>query len=334
MKNLPKGIYLRGSVYWLAIQTGGKRQFFSLQTADLSSAITRAVEIKGSVPSDDKHTLEAMAEKYLNSRAKEGRHSKKTSSWSRRIIFQFIGDIGSISVVAVTENVTKRWFAEQRARMTEAAAQSYVRALKGFFSWLLAEGKIRQNPFNFRMAKVSELAKERFCSPELRNQLLENAPSPEMALILNLGFHAGLRKNEIIEARWNWVDLNAGLLRVQNTDTFQTKNRKGRTIPLSKRLEAFLASIPRCDGYIVKPDVAHGVSEYRYDFRRPFDDYMAEQGCEWVTAHTMRHTFASLLVSAGVSMSKTAIWLGDGIQVVERHYAHLIAQDSDIDRAG
>jgi hypothetical protein len=48
---------------------------------------------------------------------------------------------------------------------------------------------------------------------------------------------------------------------------------------------------------------------------------------------SMRHTFASLLAIAGVSIFKIAQWLGDDVKVVERHYAHLLPQDSDIERA-
>ena len=52
-----------------------------------------------------------------------------------------------------------------------------------------------------------------------------------------------------------------------------------------------------------------------------------------VTAHVMRHTFASLLVQAGVSVYKVARWLGDGVEVVEEHYGHLAPKDSDIEKA-
>jgi integrase len=52
-----------------------------------------------------------------------------------------------------------------------------------------------------------------------------------------------------------------------------------------------------------------------------------------VKSYVMRHTFASLLAIAGVSIVKIAEWLGDDVKVVERHYAHLLPQDLDIERA-
>ena len=59
---------------------------------------------------------------------------------------------------------------------------------------------------------------------------------------------------------------------------------------------------------------------------------MQTQGCERITPHIMRHTFASLLASAGVSIYKIAVWLGDDVRVVQQHYAKLLPQDGDIER--
>ncbi|HEY5769378.1 MAG TPA: hypothetical protein VIS71_05975 [Terrimicrobium sp.] len=47
----------------------------------------------------------------------------------------------------------------------------------------------------------------------------------------------------------------------------------------------------------------------------------------------MRHTCASLLASPGVSIYKIAKWLGDDVRTVQRHYAKLLPDDSEIERA-
>lgn len=51
-----------------------------------------------------------------------------------------------------------------------------------------------------------------------------------------------------------------------------------------------------------------------------------------MTAHVMRHTFASIAVQSNVSIYKVARWMGDGVEVVEKHYAHLAPQDVDIEK--
>ena len=60
---------------------------------------------------------------------------------------------------------------------------------------------------------------------------------------------------------------------------------------------------------------------------------MAKHKCAWVTPHVARHTFASLLASAGVSIYKIAQWLGDDVRVVQQHYAKLLPKDADIEAA-
>jgi hypothetical protein len=46
----------------------------------------------------------------------------------------------------------------------------------------------------------------------------------------------------------------------------------------------------------------------------------------------MRRSFGSNRASAGTSIYKIAVWLGDKIEVVERSYGHLIPQDQEINR--
>ena len=61
-------------------------------------------------------------------------------------------------------------------------------------------------------------------------------------------------------------------------------------------------------------------------------DYFKAMGVK-MTTHDMRRSFASNLVIAGVSIFKVAVWLGDDVRVVQTHYAHLLADDRDVDRA-
>src|SRR4029434_5275824 len=86
--------------------------------------------------------------------------------------------------------------------------------------------------------------------------------------------------------------------------------------------------------FMVEPKKKEMVGKwrYRYDFRRPFEELVkgmlpahnhGNPGAK-ITVHTMRHTFASLLVSAGKSIYKVAGWLGNGIRVTEERYAYLV----------
>ena len=71
---------------------------------------------------------------------------------------------------------------------------------------------------------------------------------------------------------------------------------------------------------------------YRYDFKKAFCSVCREADVPWVTPHVLRHTFASQLAMAGVSLYKISKWLGHSDFETTQIYAHLQASDDDIDR--
>lgn len=73
-----------------------------------------------------------------------------------------------------------------------------------------------------------------------------------------------------------------------------------------------------------------GKSRYRFDIQKRWEKHRKACGLEHFTFHDLRRTFASLLVSGGVSIYKVAKWLGDGVAVVEQRYGHLTPQDEEI----
>jgi hypothetical protein len=71
--------------------------------------------------------------------------------------------------------------------------------------------------------------------------------------------------------------------------------------------------------YMIAPNVQKGRSRYRYEFGCPFFEYTETKGCSWVTPHVMRHTFASLLASAGCSNRELeAGAVAQGLGAIER----------------
>jgi integrase len=160
-----------------------------------------------------------------------------------------------------------------------------------------------------------------------------------MRRVLVLGFLCGLRLGEILEARRRWIDRQSMAIHVPNRQPlgdipgeWRTKDLDGRNVPLTRQALKLLGQLPTDpEAYLIAPGVGHGRWRYRWDPRRPWRQFVAAQGVPDLTPHVMRHTFASLLVQRGVSLYKVARWLGDGLRVVDSHYAHLSPGDRDIE---
>jgi integrase len=71
----------------------------------------------------------------------------------------------------------------------------------------------------------------------------------------------------------------------------------------------------------LRPEVEQGKWRYRFDFRKMFEAF-ARAHCPKLTAHVMRHSFASHLANGGIGIAQLSAWTGDKIATLEKHYLH------------
>ena len=122
------------------------------------------------------------------------------------------------------------------------------------------------------------------------------------------------------------------------THPFVIKDTEPKVIPLAEPLIEFLVEygIDKSP-YLIKPDKAHGNYVYRWEWKKIWGTYMKSQGLGWVTAHTMRHTFVTLLLSAPPekrpSLLHVSRWTGDSTDVLKKSYAHLLEDRALINAA-
>ncbi|MHB1686099.1 MAG: tyrosine-type recombinase/integrase [Ignavibacteriaceae bacterium] len=45
-----------------------------------------------------------------------------------------------------------------------------------------------------------------------------------------------MRLGELLNMKWNWIDFQQNIIKVQNSETFTTKSKKERIIPISSTL--------------------------------------------------------------------------------------------------
>jgi integrase len=331
-----RGIYRRGSIYWLARQVDKKRHFVSLETSDPVEALSRAEQIRSEGVLESGTILCHTVERYIRYCRERGEWTLSTERSKGYVLKNFAKWVGKITPGEVSPEIIHRYYTERLKTHSPRTAHGNLMTLRGLFRWCMeVERTCRDNPAaKVRVKTPSLAAREDFCSPALRDKLISECPREDLKFVLYCGFHAGLRFSEIVEARASWFDLNAGLLHLRKHEGIQFKDGEERTIPLTKGFSAFLKTYGLHEPYMVHPEIpTRRRSVYRWDFGRPFDLYIEAQQVPWVTPHIMRHTFASLLASAGVSIYKIAKWLGDDVRTVQRHYAKLLPNDSEIERA-
>ena len=327
-----RGLYRRGQVWWYRFQRDGRRVQVSLETSNEKEAVLKALSLRESVEQQESGSWDDEVATYIASKRRQGTLSRVYAESRGYVLRAFARDCEITAPRQVTHAVLQRWYDGMAGRNPHTAAH-YVAHVSRFLKHLHADGKLRENPAKrVKVRKLMTSVRKDFVPAQAVTRIIEDATDDGLRFILLCGFDAGLRKNEIIEARPDWFDLKRGCLTVQKTATFEPKDRDERTIPLTGRFKEFLARYGRPSPFMLAPERKHGRGRYRYDFKKSFAAHMKAMGFQHITPHDMRRSFASNLVIAGVSVFKVATWLGDDVTVVQNHYAHLLPVDSDIER--
>lgn len=147
--------------------------------------------------------------------------------------------------------------------------------------------------------------------------LLQGVQEAHIRVFVMLGLHTLARTGAILEAQWPQVNWQRRLL-----DYGEGHGNKRRVIvPLNEEIFATLEAAHRlaCSPYVV---------EWRggpvSSVRTGFEAARERAGLpETITPHILRHSGASWLVEDGVDIEEVAALMGDSVEVVRRHYAHL-----------
>lgn len=358
---LPKHLRLRSNgVYYLDKMVSGKRVVKSLETRDLNEAMQVAAQVLDEILNTNsvetlKRTVEAYL-KYVARRIDAEPHTKVGYCFSAKKFLRWaIEKHGSaVKLKAVTEKVVETFFHDAskgldgRGPLTLNSQHTLKQHLSPFFKWCIESRLMAKNPVHtIKLAKAGAKSRraEPFCSIDQLSSLIKNAPDDDMRFILYMGFHAGCRKMEITQARRHWfqIDGDNHYLEVKRAEgkllragerPFKIKSSDERSIPISKSFKAFLQTYLSSDlnplDFILRPSIHCGKGLYRTSFARDLKAFVYSQKLPWVTPHTMRRTFASILAQEGKSIFKIAEWLGDDVKITRDKYAFLMKNDDAI----
>ena len=160
--------------------------------------------------------------------------------------------------------------------------------------------------------------RERIASPDEAEQLLAALPERDRA-IWATALYAGLRRGELMALRWEEVDLAAGVIHVERVYDekerveVEPKSRAGRrTVPIVGALRDVLVehkARERRDTGLVFGSSAKTPFQPSNVWRRAQTAWK-RAGLKPIGLHEVRHTFASVLIAAGVNAKAITTYMG------------------------
>lgn len=343
-----RNLYWRNGGYYFAKMVDGARTWVNLHTKDETEAIARigSLDLNTRNLATSELPLSEEIDRFLAHAVRMNELREFTAQGYRSGLLEFARSLPKgTTIESVTFNMVNGFYNQLRARkgrftersLAESTVRTRMAFLSTFMKWAVEQRLRVDNPTErIVWPKFFPVARKDWVDTATANALIRDAPNNDMRFVLFMGFHAGLRRNEIMEARRDWFNLDGGYMEVrlalkaprlrQGERLFRTKNGKERSIPLTPAFRKFLVKFLKKrepSDFAVRPEVKHGNARWRWDFHWHWVRYMKTKRCSHITPHIMRHSFASNLATLGESIYKIAVWMGDEVRTVHENYAKL-----------
>lgn len=192
------------------------------------------------------------------------------------------------------------------------------------------------NPTRGLRLPTGEQTRDRIAAPDEAAKLIA-ALAPLDKAALGLALYAGLRRGELLALDWRYVDLEARTLRVEQAwdqgthQAIAPKSKKGRrTIPITERLAALLSDhrtlMNQPTEGLLFPGQRDQTRPYNPSaIRNRMNKAWKEAELQPIGFHEARHTFAALMIAAGVNAKTLSTYMGHAsITITFDRYGHLM----------
>lgn len=264
--------------------------------------------------------MSELADRYLE----YVRKNKKSHDIDERYLrIHLLPKFGDLHLDQLKRDEILNWLND---KVAEGYAQATVNRWQVILGYMLRLAKdwdipgAERNPLDGVRQKDPQNRIERFLSPAETERLrvaVQGSPNVMLKYIVALLLLTGCRKRELLDAKWDQVNLEKKVWRIP-----VTKTKVPRHVPLSEDAIAVLQAIPRFKGcaYIVPNPKT--LKPFQSIFRS-WDSARRAAKVGDCRMHDLRHSAASNLVNSGQSLYVVAKVLGHSQTRTTERYAHL-----------
>lgn len=239
-----------------------------------------------------------------------------------------IPQFGTLKLTELTRAAIKAWLAEKK--VSKKRQQNLLAPMRNALSDAQADGLIDINPLYGWTPRVQEAPKEKedvdpFTVEEQRAMI--EAADPQVAALIQFGCWTGLRTSELFALEWKDIDWRAGVAKIRRAKVRQaikppkTKNGRRDVKLLEPALQALKAQRARSEmvgpTVFLNPRTHKPWLDGKQLIKTEWKATLERAGVRYRYPYQMRHTFASMMCSAGEYPQWIAAQMGhsDGTMV-------------------
>ena len=316
------------------------RTFPSLATAKVWRREALVALDHGTLRAPSPLTLNEVAEAWLagardgSIRSRKGDRYKPSSlrGYERALRIRILPEFGALRLGEIERRHVQRFVDELLAEgLDPSTIKNTLNPLQAIYRRALRREDVALNPTAALEMPRPEGRRERIAAPAEAAELIA-ALQPEDRAVWATAMYAGLRRGELRALSWSDVDLAAGVLRLKRgwddqEGEIEGKSRAARrTVPIASVLRDHLVEHKLRTG---GTGLVFGASP-----TRPFEPSTVRRRAlaawestelEPIGLHEARHTFASLMIAAGVNAKALSTYMGHAsVQITFDRYGHLM----------
>ena len=266
-------------------------------------------------------TVRDLSRDYLDRHAVPNKRPSSVADDEAMLSRVILPKLGAVKVAAVGRPDIEKL--HNRLRRTPYMANRLLALLSKMFNLAEAWGWRADNPVR-GIPRFHEDRRQKWLSGDELERLwalLEQHPNRRAARAVMLLTLTGARRNEVLHATWDQFDLARG---VWTKPSHHTKAKRAEHVPLSQAALGLLATM-QAEADPQKQYLFPGDAPGKplYDVKKFWKAVCKAAGLEKVRLHDLRHSYASDLVSKGVSLHIVGRLLGHTQPQTTARYAHL-----------
>lgn len=236
----------------------------------------------------------------------------------------------------VTQEIAEEFLTGLAKRATAGTYNKRIVLFRAIWKHLEKTARLTENPWLAISKQVVVNHTRRELTVEELGKIVTSLTG-EMRILFELGIYTGLRLGDCALLEWGSVDLVRNLIVLAPHKTMKHHNGKPVFIPLHQTLAGLLETIPadKRNGYVL-PSTAEtykrDASAVSKQIQRVFEangiktqsDEKSASGKAQIDVgfHSLRHTYVSLSVNAGVPLAYVQSIVGHANPAMTRHYYH------------
>lgn len=291
--------------------------------AELALGMHRDVETVAEGPKEPP-TLKAFYKTYFLPHVKQ--HKRSWRSDQQLFELRILPKFGDVRIDQLSRHEVQVFHGVLKANgLAPATADHHLKVLRHALNLAKDWDLIERNPLaRIKLFNEDNRVENLLSEEQLKRlvKVLEEDDSRPVCLIAQFLLCTGARRNEVLSARWEDIDLQKKhwLIPAQNS-----KSKRVRPVPLNDSALHVLGQLPTREkgGNLF---INRQTGRPYTDIAKVWQRLRLKAGLPHLRIHDLRHTFASLLVNGGRTLYEVQKILGHSSPIVTERYAHLSSQ--------